>query len=245
MRYFPSLLLAAVIFAGGIYAQGRQLLFPGGTAERPGLAVELDKKTGVFMKDATTLAFAVNGVEAVTVGRSGILTGGPSVGPTLTGITDIKFPDGDIFTIADENGDQQIILGGDLFSLSPLTFDTNVLVIGSYHYRFTGDMIAMDGNDVQYGIVYNGTLATSVGPNNNFYGFYAANINGGGHVAWAYGRGTGYEYDFYSTGTTFSNLSAPPDGTMTYCSDCTISATCAGSGTGAWAKRLNSTWVCN
>ncbi len=44
---------------------------------------------------------------------------------------------------------------------------------------------------------------------------------------------------------TFTNLGTPSDGTFCYCSDCTIAATCAGSGTGAFAKRLNSVWVCN
>lgn len=35
------------------------------------------------------------------------------------------------------------------------------------------------------------------------------------------------------------------NGSMTYCSDCTIANPCAGSGTGALAKRLNGAWVCN
>lgn len=49
-------------------------------------------------------------------------------------------------------------------------------------------------------------------------------------------------------GSTFANLSnpgAPPNGTLIYCSDCVIASTCAGSGTGAYAKRLNGAWVCN
>jgi hypothetical protein len=44
---------------------------------------------------------------------------------------------------------------------------------------------------------------------------------------------------------TFSNLGAPDNGTVYYCSDCTVSATCAGSGNGAIAKILNGVWVCN
>jgi hypothetical protein len=35
------------------------------------------------------------------------------------------------------------------------------------------------------------------------------------------------------------------NGMITYCSDCTVAATCAGAGTGAFAKRLNNVWVCN
>lgn len=38
---------------------------------------------------------------------------------------------------------------------------------------------------------------------------------------------------------------AASNGTFAYCSDCTITNPCAGSGTGALAKRLNGAWVCN
>lgn len=47
------------------------------------------------------------------------------------------------------------------------------------------------------------------------------------------------------TAVAFANLGTPADGTIAYCNDCTIASPCAGSGTGAIAKRLNSTWVCN
>lgn len=50
--------------------------------------------------------------------------------------------------------------------------------------------------------------------------------------------------------TTFAGLSNShhasfPNGKMLYCSDCTTTPVCAGSGTGAWSQRLNSTWSCN
>lgn len=45
--------------------------------------------------------------------------------------------------------------------------------------------------------------------------------------------------------TVFASLGTPVDGTFIFCSDCTIASPCAGSGTGAFAKRLASTWVCN
>jgi hypothetical protein len=38
---------------------------------------------------------------------------------------------------------------------------------------------------------------------------------------------------------------APTNGTIQYCADCSIANPCAGSGTGAFAKRLNGAWVCN
>lgn len=44
---------------------------------------------------------------------------------------------------------------------------------------------------------------------------------------------------------TFSALGTPANGTLAYCSDCTIANPCAGSGNGAFAKRLNGVWVCN
>ena len=44
---------------------------------------------------------------------------------------------------------------------------------------------------------------------------------------------------------TFSTLGTPANGSYEYCSNCTITSPCAGSGTGAFAKRLNGVWVCN
>lgn len=47
------------------------------------------------------------------------------------------------------------------------------------------------------------------------------------------------------TGVAFAALGTPSNGTLIYCTDCTIANPCAGSGTGAFAKRLNGIWVCN
>jgi hypothetical protein len=47
------------------------------------------------------------------------------------------------------------------------------------------------------------------------------------------------------TAKAFASLGTPANGAFYYCSDCTIASPCAGSGTGAFAKRLNATWVCN
>lgn len=46
-------------------------------------------------------------------------------------------------------------------------------------------------------------------------------------------------------GTRFANLGTPADGKMIYCSDCRVAETCAGGGTGSWAKRQNGRWKCN
>jgi hypothetical protein len=51
---------------------------------------------------------------------------------------------------------------------------------------------------------------------------------------------------FVLASTTFSALPASPvNGTLLYCSDCKTATSCAGSGSGAIAKRVNSAWVCN
>lgn len=43
----------------------------------------------------------------------------------------------------------------------------------------------------------------------------------------------------------FSDLGAATNGSMIYCSDCTIASPCNSGGSGALAKRLNGSWVCN
>lgn len=44
---------------------------------------------------------------------------------------------------------------------------------------------------------------------------------------------------------TFATLGTPANGRLYYCTDCTKTTPCAGSGTGALAKRLNGAWDCN
>jgi hypothetical protein len=45
--------------------------------------------------------------------------------------------------------------------------------------------------------------------------------------------------------TLFAALGTPSNGTQRYCSDCTFANPCAGSGTGAIAKRLAGAWRCD
>lgn len=50
-----------------------------------------------------------------------------------------------------------------------------------------------------------------------------------------------------SSGTTFAGLATWPiqvNGTIVYCSDCTVSTVCVAGGTGALAERLNGGWNC-
>jgi hypothetical protein len=48
----------------------------------------------------------------------------------------------------------------------------------------------------------------------------------------------------FLAGTTYSTLSTQANGFYTYCSDCTVGASCTGSGTGAWAFKSAGTWKC-
>jgi hypothetical protein len=50
---------------------------------------------------------------------------------------------------------------------------------------------------------------------------------------------------FNQVGTAFADLGTPGNGSLVYCTDCTIANPCAAAGTGALAKRLNNVWVCN
>lgn len=45
-------------------------------------------------------------------------------------------------------------------------------------------------------------------------------------------------------GLAFASLPASTNGTILYCTDCTRATTCAGSGSGAFAHRINSAWSC-
>lgn len=45
--------------------------------------------------------------------------------------------------------------------------------------------------------------------------------------------------------TLFAALGTPSNGTVLFCSNCTVASPCASGGTGAIAKRLNNGWVCN
>ena len=47
------------------------------------------------------------------------------------------------------------------------------------------------------------------------------------------------------TVAVFADLGAATNGSIIYCSNCTIANPCAGASTGAIAKRLNGIWVCN
>lgn len=84
---------------------------------------------------------------------------------------------------------------------------------------------------------------------------YVVDWNGAGTAAFHFqGEEAAAFYQFGSAFVTpsirpaavaFASLGTPANGQITYCPDCTIANPCAGSGTGAIAKRLNGVWVCN
>ena len=51
----------------------------------------------------------------------------------------------------------------------------------------------------------------------------------------------------FFTGVTFANLGTVDlgPGTLIYCTDCNKATPCAGSSTGAWAKRRTNQWDCD
>ncbi|RJO66394.1 MAG: hypothetical protein C4523_12680 [Myxococcales bacterium] len=51
--------------------------------------------------------------------------------------------------------------------------------------------------------------------------------------------------DYVLRSVAFASLPASGNGTLIYCSDCTIASPCASGGSGALAKRVNGAWVCN
>lgn len=90
---------------------------------------------------------------------------------------------------------------------------------------------------------------------------FGANVNYPGGIQAAQPAGcvrfdkTTYPYTFQSTGLPcneanaieakeFAELGTPSNGTMYYCSDCAESNPCSGSGTGAFAERVNGAWRC-
>lgn len=83
---------------------------------------------------------------------------------------------------------------------------------------------------------------------------FTASGGAGGTVDTRLGRAGAGEFGL-TTPITFSTLGTPANGSFGYCSDCTVttpatcpatkaSCVCTGSGNGAFAVRLNSSWDC-
>jgi hypothetical protein len=81
----------------------------------------------------------------------------------------------------------------------------------------------------------------SIPPSGELDNFSVKQITGGNMSV----ADTIFSKGFLISTTVFASLGAPVNGTVRYCSDCTIASPCAGAGTGAIAKRLNGAWICN
>jgi hypothetical protein len=96
-------------------------------------------------------------------------------------------------------------------------------------------------------------VVNTAGTNNNFYvdEFYVAHgwANSVPYPAMLGDTGNGgyviVNGGIQMPGVVQGNLGTPANGTVIYCSDCTIANPCAAGGNGALAKRLNGVWVCN
>ncbi len=78
-----------------------------------------------------------------------------------------------------------------------------------------------------------------------FASFTSGCFNGDTPLDQHYGSNLTLTSSLFLGAVTFADLGVQGDGTVYYCSDCTIANPCAGSGTGAYAKKTNGVWICN
>lgn len=130
-------------------------------------------------------------------------------------------------TLPDLNG--TVMLGGAVNAFGTTT-ETQVTVgVDSTSIRQVGNTISLNGDLDDDG---DGTITALV--NNDLRGIRID--NGGIDVVGDY---------LFLHSVLFATLGAEADGAMVYCSDCTKATPCAGAGTGAFAKRINSAWDCD
>jgi hypothetical protein len=86
--------------------------------------------------------------------------------------------------------------------------------------------------------------AITVG-SNTFFHAYSPFVFSGVTTGTIKVTGTVYTNILEFQPTAFESLGTPADGRFVYCWNCNIANPCTTGGSGALAKRLNSTWVCN
>lgn len=128
-----------------------------------------------------------------------------------------------------------------VFSANKYRNTMSKLRIGRFPYHFD---IARNENT---GILeFNASQGTGTGGGHipGFAGYsFATN---GGIVKINYDGSVSYGSKNYNELINFVNLlNIPSNGTVIYCSDCQKSTPCSSGGTGALAKRINSSWDCN
>jgi len=137
-----------------------------------------------------------------------------------------------------------------------------VPVSGAFTHEGSGTVAEVDVFRSEVDNIFNGTITTGIA-----YDVHVATNSGGGTITnligvnvqsqtvgannWAIKTGLGkvelgdiLQLD----GTTFASLGTPTNGTQQYCSDCkptsSLDDTCANSGSGSQAFRLNGAWKC-
>jgi hypothetical protein len=69
---------AALMSTPGVIAQGRQLFFPRGTEAAPGLAIEGERRTGLYLDENSDLSVALRGTKIATFDQTGLGFGAPA-----------------------------------------------------------------------------------------------------------------------------------------------------------------------
>lgn len=139
--------------------------------------------------------------------------------------------------------------------ISTFVIDSNIATdTGSPKVQGYGFTFSYDGSDIDNAIITNnlltGNLTGGIAGFNlyAFNGVYSGNVTGDADTGVIRAPGAVIQFGAGSGGLTFTQLGAAgadTNGQFIYCKDCTVASPCAGGGTGAFAKGLNNTWVCN
>jgi hypothetical protein len=155
-----------------------------------------------------------------------------------------QFIGGDVVSLGLETGGanpaaiREVVVTGNTFVATPGSLAA-ILTNGTENTHITGNTFAFYGGGTAPTAISIGSLSTNTLIGVNQYNSplsWAATISNA------------------STTTRIDDRTALPlsrlpgtvaNGSLMYCSDCVVAASCAAGGTGAFAKRLNGAWVCN
>ena len=206
-----------------------------GTAALPAITFAGDPNTGIYRPAADQIGLSAGGVQRLNINAVGIdgalpfsapaaVVGAPSYSFTGDPNTGIYSPAADQIALA--------TVGVQRANVHAAGVDATVAfrgpngAIGAPTFSFTGDpdtgMYSAGGGII--GFSSNGALQVDIDANRIYLQAPLA---------------------IQFVGVAFAALGAPANGTLIYCSDCTIASPCAAAGTGSIAKRLNGVWVCN
>lgn len=178
---------------------------------------------GGFSIDPTHLTFSPTG--DVTIGLGGNISGGLAGGARVSLVAQNGSSGG-------SNGGAVVIASGGDFNNTGL--GAQVQLAGGTNSHLGGDVIITPGT----GTTRSGVVTMTGGSGRYFYPPI---------------------FTFATLGTPAIQNGSNGNGTIVYCSDCTLATpasctnhvnsaaacTCAGSGSGAFAKRINGVWFCN